>query len=275
MSFGRPDDGLRYGSYLKVPELLSLQAPLTDEHDELQFIVVHQVYELWFRLILHELDTVLVLLEESSDASIGEAVRLLQRVARIQDVLVAQLAVIETMRPGDFLRFRDRLKPASGFQSAQFRELECLLGERDPALYDRCDAEPAAKERLRRRFEAKTLRDLFATIATKRGFAMSVAEPGSPPFDESVAALLPLYASPERDPVLYSLAEALLDFDERLGIWRTRHYWMVERTIGGRIGTGHAATGEGFEGVRYLVRTLHKKGFLELWEVRTRLGGEA
>ncbi|HKE00091.1 MAG TPA: tryptophan 2,3-dioxygenase family protein [Planctomycetota bacterium] len=273
MSFGRADDSIRYGSYLRVPELLDLQRPLTPEHDEVAFIVVHQVYELWFRLMRHELDAVVARLEpKRDDEAILEAARLLRRVGRIQDVLVDQLEVLETMRPADFLRFRDRLKPASGFQSAQFREIEVLAGLRDPALLARCDADEASMKRLQERMARPSLRDLLAGVARARGFDVVVAEPETPEFARSVSELCRLYVAPQKDAALYGLAEALVDFDQKLAVWRSRHVSMVERVIGGKIGTGASATGAGYEGVRYLQATLRKKAFPELWEVRTRLG---
>lgn len=281
MSFGLPNDAIRYGSYLKVPELIALQQPLTDEHDELQFIVVHQVYELWFRLILHELDAVAGILAKASrispapDTPLFEARRLTDRVTRIQDVLVSHFPILETMRPGDFLRFRDRLKPASGFQSVQFRELECLAGLKDQALFDRCDADPESRERLRRRMDEPTLREHLTSVARARGADVALAEPGSSVFSQTVSAWCRLYENPELDLPLYGLAESFCDFDERLALWRARHVAMVERVIGGKVGTGHAATGDGYEGVRYLTRTLPKRAFPELWEVRTRLGEPA
>lgn len=275
MSFGQPTDSVRYANYLRIPELLKTQVPLTDEHDELQFIIVHQVYELWFRLILHEVDSVMLLLDPRGarvpDERLREATRLLHRVVRIQDVLLQQLPVMETMLPGDFLRFRDRLKPASGFQSAQFREIEFVMGSKSQALYERCDADPEAMAKLKKRLDDPTLRERFLDAIRSRGFEVSAAELGSELYTKSVLALLPLYKSPSSDPLLTDLCEALLDFDERLVLWRSRHYSMVERVIGGKIGTGYAATGDGYEGIRYLAQTLQKKAFPELWEVRSRL----
>lgn len=272
MSFGRPDDQLRYGSYLKIPELLTLQRTLTPEHDEVQFIVVHQVFELWFRLILHELDAVMHHLGRREAGDLPEATRLLQRVATIQGVLVKQLDVLETMRPADFLRFRDVLKPASGFQSAQFREVEFLSGLKQAELMERCDADSESMSRLRRRFEGPTLRERFAETATARGFSVTPQPASATEFDASVSELARLYGNPALDRDLYDLAEALLDVDEGWVLWRSRHVRMVERVIGGKIGTGAAATGAGYEGTRYLERTLSKKAFPELWDVRTRLG---
>ncbi|MBI3819696.1 MAG: tryptophan 2,3-dioxygenase [Planctomycetes bacterium] len=275
MSFGQPKDGVRYGSYLRVPELLKTQAPLTNEHDELQFIIIHQVYELWFRLVLHELDAVMVLLSEGGgrvcDENIREAARLMRRVICIQGVLLHQIAVMETMRPVDFLRFREYLKPASGFQSAQFREVEFLAGNKSQALLDHCDADDESKRRLQKRFEGPTLRERYLQCATSRGFASNLADPGTELFTKTVFSLVELYRNPPADASMMDLSEAFMDFDEGLGLWRSRHFWMVERVIGGKIGTGYAATGEGFEGIRYLSQTLNKKAFPELWEVRTRL----
>jgi tryptophan 2,3-dioxygenase len=278
MSFGRPDDQIRYGSYLCIPQLLELQRPLTKEHDEMQFIVVHQAYELWFRLILHELDGVMALLEpknpkgRADDDALGEARRLLDRVAKIQDVLLQHLPVVETMRPADFLRFRDVLKPASGFQSVQFREIEFLAGLKDQALFERCDADPKSMASLKARLDGPTLRERFAAAARSRGFDVQVAAEGAVEYQLSVRELCRLYQTPTPDAVLCALAEAFCDFDERLIVWRSRHISMVERVIGGKIGTGYAATGAGYEGVRYLATTLRKRAFPELWDVRTQLG---
>jgi tryptophan 2,3-dioxygenase len=279
MSFGRPDDRIRYGSYLCIPELLELQRPLTREHDELQFIIVHQAYELWFRLILHEMDAVMERLAvaegaRAADGELWEARRLLERITKIQDVLLSHLPVVETMRPADFLRFRDVLKPASGFQSAQFREVEFLAGMKDRALLERCDADPKSMARLQARMDGPTLRERFASAARSRGFEVRAAVEGTPEYQQSVLELCRLYGNPSPDRPLYDLAEAACDFDERLSVWRSRHLSMVERVIGGKIGTGYAATGAGYEGARYLSTTLRKHAFPELWEVRTQLGGE-
>ncbi len=253
------EGALSYESYLKVPELLSLQALQSDppEHDELQFIVVHQTYELWFRLVLHELDAVSALL---GDGLPRDAARLVDRCVRVVRVLTDQLDVLETMRPVDFLRFRDRLKPASGFQSVQFREIEIVLGFRDPGLLRFFPPGSAARPRLDARLGTPSLRDRFLALVDAR-LGAGGTEAGR------AAALRRLYTDgPDRD--LLDLAEALVELDERLAIWRYRHVRMAERAIGGgRTGTG------GSEGVAYLAETVRRKerAFPELWAVRAEI----
>ncbi len=266
---GAPD--LSYASYLRVTELLSQQRCVSEpaEHDELQFIVVHQVFELWFKLLLHELDAVGVHLAGASDEDVREAARLLGRVAAVERVLQGSLHVLETMRPIDFLRFRDRLKPASGFQSAQFRELEFLAGIRDETLLPLVRGEATAEARLRRRLAEPSLGERFFSCLRRRGFDAPEGETGRA---ARVAALRRIYEEPSRLPLEYALAEALAEFDEQLTLWRQHHVAMVERVIGGKIGTGAAVTGAR-EGVRYLRTTLDRKAIPELWEVRATIGG--
>ncbi len=254
-----PRDPLTYGSYLKVPQLLSLQQPLSSppEHDEELFIIIHQVYELWFKLMLHELDTAIGCLREDR---VAEATRLLGRVLEIQRVLVGQVSVLETMRPQDFLAFRYHLNPASGFQSVQFRELEFALGMKDAAILSRLRCEPEEMSRLEARLRGESLNGAFEALLSRRGFAMGTAE-------ERAAACAALYAEADRHADLNALAEALMDLDESLSRWRFHHLQMVERMIGSKPGTG------GSEGVSYLATTLGKRAFPELWQARTGLQG--
>lgn len=263
-----------YSNYLKVRELIALQECLSDppEHDETLFIVVHQVYELWFRQILHELDTILKAL---ADGRARAAVRLFRRIHEIQQVLIRQIAVLETMPPAEFLRFRDHLKPASGFQSFQFREVEFIAGLGDARFLASYGEEPDLAERLRCRLGGPTLGAGFDALIARSGFDFPDLPAGLP--DAELAArrgrrmqtLLSIYSNPDRHLDLYDLAEAMLEFDENLSMWRFRHIGMVERMIGHKQGTG------GSEGVGYLQTTLTKKCFPELWEVRTHLGGGA
>ena len=236
---------LSYGSYLKIPELLDLQHGLTDAHDELLFIVVHQVYELWFKVLLDEL-------EAARDAIQGDQLRAarhyLARVKVIEALLVEQVAVLETMAPQDFLTFRSELAPASGFQSIQFREVEYLSGLKDRGYLKALDDEPGARVRLERRLAEPSLADAFAALLGRRG--LSVAQ---------------LYQDGTQHADVLDLAEALLDHDEGFRIWRLRHVQMVERQIGDKPGTG------GSTGVRYLQSTLDKRFFPELWQVRSQL----
>jgi tryptophan 2,3-dioxygenase len=248
------EEGLTYDDYLRVPQLLDLQTPRSDpaEHDELQFIVVHQTYELWFKLALHELDEVARRIDADDPRG---AARLVRRVVEIMRILVAQIHVLETMLPGDFLRFRDRLKPASGFQSAQFREIEFAAGLKDRALLRFFPEGTPARARLDARLAAPSLGERFFALLARRGLG-----------GDRLAALRALYMTDaHRDPL--ELAEALLDFDEQLSLWRFHHVRMAERVIGAKAGTG------GSEGVAYLAGTVAAKAhaFPELWEVRTLL----
>jgi len=262
---------LTYGAYLKVPELLSLQQALSDppHHDETLFIIVHQSYELWFKQILHEVDNAIAHLDADR---VPEATRLLRRVVAIQHPLIQMVNVLETMRPQDFLGFRDHLQPASGFQSVQFRELEFTLGLKDGEVGKRLACEPHELARLKRRLEGRTVGDAFDALLVRRGLAPSSAteRAGAPAAtkedDWRLAALLKIYQGPAESDLL-SLCEVLVDIDENLSLWRAHHVQMVERMIGIKRGTG------GSDGVAYLRSTLPKRAFPDLWRVRTHLGG--
>ena len=262
---------LTYGEYLKIPELLSLQNVLSDppHHDETLFIIVHQSYELWFKQILHEVDSAIVQLDGDR---IPEATRLLRRVVAIQHPLIQMVNVLETMRPQDFLGFRYHLNPASGFQSVQFRELEFTLGMKDPDLCKRLSCEPHEMARLLRRLEGRTVGDAFDALLVRRGLAPAAAteragnQAPTKEEDWRLAALVKVYDGPPESELL-ALCEVLVDIDENLSLWRAHHVQMVERMIGIKRGTG------GSEGVGYLRSTLPKRAFPDLWRVRTHLGG--
>jgi len=273
MAFGiEPAEGeaqLSYGSYLKVPELLDLQHLLSSpqQHDEMLFIIIHQVHELWFKQMLHELDAVTGCIDGSD---VLGAHRLLRRCIEIQRVLVEQVNVLETMTPNDFLTFRDELMPASGFQSAQFRELEFLCGRKNERQLEHHESGSQARTALEHRLARPTLGERFDALVDRR----VAASPELSRDDDAVAAdlsprvraLIRLYQKPQSDYELYLLAEALIEFDEMFYIWRLRHIAMVERMIGSKPGTG------GSEGVAYLRTTLGQKFFPDLWELRTGLG---
>jgi tryptophan 2,3-dioxygenase len=271
MPFGiTPAEGeaeLNYGSYLRIPDLLQLQRLLSEppQHDELLFITIHQVYELWFKQLLHELDAVIRSLD--ADDVLG-AHRLIRRCIEIQRVLIEQITILETMTPNDFLTFRDRLMPASGFQSAQFRALEFLCGLKDESQLAHHEPDSVLTAELRRRLEGPTLGDrFFALLERRRLVADSPAQR-----DASTArlqSLLRIYQKPQAHYDLYLLSEALTEFDEMFYLWRLRHVAMVERMIGSKPGTG------GSEGVAYLRTTLARKFFPELWEVRTHLSARS
>jgi tryptophan 2,3-dioxygenase len=268
-----PERPLTYGEYLKVPELLTLQKVLSSpaHHDEPLFIIIHQVYELWFKLVLHEVDSAADHLRADR---VGEATRLLRRVVEIQRLLVSQVRILETMRPQDFLGFRYHLNPASGFQSVQFRELEFALGLKDGDIHSRLSSTPEEAGRLRARLAAPSLGDVFDDLLVRRGFPRQPPPQGSPPGgraqpeDWRLEAFVRIYEDPDAHPDLLALAEVLVEVDECLALWRAHHVQMVERMIGSRRGTG------GSEGVGYLQSTLPKRAFPDLWRVRTRIGQE-
>jgi tryptophan 2,3-dioxygenase len=256
-----------YSSYLKLDELLSLQKPLSEgpEHDETLFIVIHQVYELWFKEILHELDHLKALLL-ARDAP--HALDTLKRVLTILKVVVAQIDVLETMSPLGFLSFRERLESGSGFQSFQFREIEFVLGGKNPEVLARYPAGSAHRARVERRLAEPTVWDAFLGFLAGTGHPVprellerDVAAPVGPaPAIRPV--LLEVY---RRDPVATTISERLVDLDEGFQEWRYRHVKMVQRTIGTRRGTG------GSEGAEYLMTTLNRPMFPDLWAIRTDL----
>ncbi len=256
-----------YSSYLKLDALLSLQRPLSDgpEHDEMLFIVIHQVYELWFKEMLHELDYLKALLGRQ-DAP--RALHTLKRVLTILKVVVAQIDVLETMTPLEFLSFRERLESGSGFQSFQFRELEFVLGAKNPAALERYPAGTDPRRRLERRLAEPTVWDAFLRFLAGAGYAVppelltrDVTAPVSPS-PALQAVLMDVY---RRDPATSTVCERLVDLDEGLQEWRYRHVKMVQRTIGTRRGTG------GSQGAAYLMTTLNQPMFPDLWAIRTEL----
>ncbi len=254
--FGEEGRRLCYGSYLRLPELLSQQVPESDPpaHDELLFITIHQVYELWFQLLLYELTSAR---EAMFGGDLWTAQHLLARAHSIEHVLISQIPVLETMTPQDFLAFREKLAPASGFQSVQFRELEFLSGAKDARYLDRlADATDEERSRLKRRLDEPTLWD---------GFLAALAGRGLPAYDDVGlrASLLALAGDRTRYGDLWDLAEALLEHDERAAQWRARHVSMVERQIGTKSGTG------GSTGAPYLRSRLGLRYYPLLLELRT------
>ena len=254
-------DKLTYGSYLNVDKLIQLQSPqsVPAHHDELLFIVIHQVYELWFKQVLHEVDAAVRNLHGDELLKVHKHFR---RIHAIQRLLEQQVDVLETMSPQEFNAFRSALEPASGFQSAQFRELEFACGA--PRSADLRFFKPTGAEgmRLERRLNEPTLYDALKTVLARRGFAVATS-------DDLVSAFKQIYDDADRHYELYMLLEDFIEFDERFLLWRGRHVRMVERMIGMKPGTG------GSRGVNYLERTLAKKFFPELWAVRTQLGTAA
>jgi tryptophan 2,3-dioxygenase len=266
MSFGMPADKtpkLSYGSYLHIDELVGLQQLESDppRHDEMLFIVIHQVYELWFKQLLHELDAIVGKL--SARDPLG-ATRMLRRCIAIERVLIQQVLVLETMAPNDFLTFRDHLMPASGFQSAQFRCLEAVCGVRNPKTLDQFAEGTPARQSLEQRLAAPTIMQAFYGLLRLRGFDLPDGDDDATR-ERRVLQLVRIYQQPDEAYDLYMLSEALVEFDELFTLWRVHHVQMVERMIGSKPGTG------GSPGVAYLKTTLDRKFFPELWELRSHL----
>jgi tryptophan 2,3-dioxygenase len=256
---------LTYTSYLALEEVLAAQRPKTDEHDEMLFIVIHQVYELWFKELLHEFDRVRVLLE--SDES-HRAQHTLKRILTILKVMVAQLDILETMTPLEFLTFRERLEAASGFQSDQFRQLEFMLGVKSEHAITRFAENSRARAALQKRYDEPTIWDAFLRYLAREGYAVPQRQlhrdvtVAVEPSEEIQQILIEIY---RRDPKSAELCERLVDLDEGMQEWRYRHVKMVERTIGMKKGTGGSA------GAGYLRTTLSQPVFPDLWEIRSQL----
>ncbi len=248
---------LTYNEYLKVPELLQLQRTLSDplSHDELLFLIIHQTYELWFKQILHELDATIGWMNEGRPFRVNHSLR---AVIAIEKVMIAQIHILESMAQIGFLEFRDKLNPASGFQSMQFREMEFVSGQKDERILDNFKDDEYAHERLSTRFQEPTLGDAFWAFVGKKGFAVSTQ-------DERVSSIVKILTEPEKNGDLFIMQDLLIEHDENIALWRSHHVLMVERMLGMKPGTG------GSEGVGYLATTLKKKFFPELWEARTHL----
>lgn len=263
----RPNVSLTYGSYLKIDQLLALQAPRSspEEHDETLFIIIHQVYELWFKEILHELDW----LQESLEGDdTPRVLATFHRILTILKTLVAQVDVLETMTPVSFLSFRTRIESASGFQSAQFREVEFVLGHRRAGMMRHYPDDSGERRRLEAILERRSLWQSFLLYLGHQGYELP-AELTAEPARESTAesqqvqeALVGIYHG---RPEVREVCERMVDLDEGLQEWRYRHVKMVERTIGFKTGTG------GSSGAEYLRTTIFQPLFPDLWAIRTHL----
>ena len=261
------DPAVTYGSYLEIDRLLELQKPRSDgpEHDEVLFIVIHQVYELWFKELLHEFDRVMALLRSGHGA---KAQHTLKRILTILKVLVGQVDILETMTPLEFLTFRNRLAAASGFQSDQFRQIEFVLSNKSRASLERFAADTRARLALEKRWNDPTLWDAFLAYLQREGYPIPSAhlsrDVTSPvePSPEIQEILIDVY---RKDPKNSELCERLVDLDEGIQEWRYRHVKMVERTIGFKPGTG------GSSGAQYLRTTIGQPAFPDLWAIRASL----
>jgi tryptophan 2,3-dioxygenase len=258
---------LTYSSYLKLDQLLNLQQPRSQppEHDEMLFIIVHQAYELWFKLQLHEFEKIR---QDFTDKHLYGAIATLKRTRTIMKTMVEQVDIVETLTPMSFGSFRDRLENASGFQSIQFRELEFLLGYKRPAMLRYVKPETLEYECLLRRLHERSVVDCFYDFLEQHGVTIpselrtrDITLP-TVPNDTVEAGLLKLYKS---EPDLEILFELMTDFDEGFQEWRYRHIKLVERTIGSKRGTG------GSLGVEFLKKSLFLPVFPDLWAIRHKL----
>lgn len=248
---------LSYNKYLKVRELTQLQETLSEpvSHDEMLFIIIHQTYELWFKQILHELDATVKWLDEGRTF---RAIHSLRAVVRIEKVLVSQIHLLESMAQIGFLEFRDKLNPASGFQSMQFREIEFLSGEKKEKLLNHFQDDEYAFARLTERFNQPTVADAFWSLLERNDFDVSTEE-------ARVKSIVEILTQPEKYADFFIMQDLLIEHDENIALWRYHHVLMVERMLGMKRGTG------GSEGAGYLRTTLSKKFMPELWEARTHL----
>ena len=267
MDDGSTGRAVTYGSYLRIDDLLALQQPRSTgpEHDELLFIVIHQVYELWFKELLHEIDRVRQLL---TDDDPHRAQHTLKRILTILKVLVAQLDILETMTPLEFQSFRARLEAASGFQSDQFRQIEFVLGAKNETAIRRFPEGSRGRSALERRHAEPTLWDAFLHYLAREGYAVPASHLSrdvtarAQPSAEIQELLIAVYRGDVKNA---GLCERLVDLDEGVQEWRYRPVKMVERTIGAKAGTG------GSTGAEYLRNTVGHNLFPDLWEIRARL----
>ncbi len=248
---------LSYNEYLKVPDLINLQETLSDptSHDELLFIIIHQTYELWFKQILHEIDASINWMEEGRKFRANHS---LKAVTAIEKVIVSQIHILESMAQIGFLEFRDKLNPASGFQSMQFRELEFVSGAKDERILKFFEFDEFAYKKLTERFNAPSLGDAFWDLLAAEDFEIE-------DHDAKVRSIVEILTNPEKYAELFIMQDLLIEHDENISLWRYHHVLMVERMLGMKRGTG------GSEGAGYLRKTLDNKFFPELWEARTHL----
>jgi tryptophan 2,3-dioxygenase len=258
------ESALTYTSYLAVDDLLKLQKPLSDgpEHDEMLFIIIHQTYELWFKQLIHEFQQAQRALESGNT---HYALSILGRIRTIMKVCVAQVDILETMTPLQFNAFRGYLSSSSGFQSAQFRMVEAILGRRDSRMAGHLP--PDIQVEIKDITSRNSLWDSFLDYLTKRGYVLPadvVGRDKSVAYESNAAVQDVLLTVHQKDPESAMVSERLVDIDEGIQEWRYRHVKMVERTIGHKMGTG------GSSGVEYLASTLFNPVFKDLWEIRSR-----
>lgn len=261
--------GLNYASYLQLDKLLDAQQPLSDHHDEMLFIIVHHTTELWMKLVIHEIRSAMALLAADE---LGPAMKRLARVKHIQRQMTDQWSVLATLTPTEYTQFRHRLGKSSGFQSAQYRTLEFLLGNKNRAMIAVFAHDPDIQQSLRQTLEGPSLYDVFLSYLARRGYAIPedlLARDFSEPHrlnTELVKVFAGVYNSPEQQWGVYETCEELVDIEDTFQTWRFRHLKTVERIIGYKRGTG------GSTGVAFLQRALSLTFFPELFAVRTEIG---
>ncbi|MCU7843851.1 MAG: tryptophan 2,3-dioxygenase [Candidatus Thiodiazotropha sp. (ex Monitilora ramsayi)] len=262
---------LTYTSYLQLDRLLNAQQPRSEphHHDELLFIIQHQVSELWMKLILHELQSAVAYIRADE---LNPCFKILARVKLVQVQLFEQWAVLETLTPSEYAAFRNVLGSTSGFQSPQYRMIEFLLGEKDAEMLVMFEYDDAVYERVRAVMLAPSIYDEFLRHLARRGYAVPkvcLERDWSQPHERNeqlIEVFTQIYEDPERDWDAYALCEKLVDVEEQFQLWRFRHMKTVERIIGYKRGTGGSA------GVAYLRKAIDKRFFPELFDVRTRIG---
>lgn len=260
-------DSFSYSSYLRIEQLLGAQAPLTDAHDEVLFITIHHVQEVWMSLIIKELSGAMAKL---TAGDFEPAMKMLARVSRAQEQMGNAWEVLKTMTPADYLEFRNAFGKASGFQSWQYRSVEFLLGNRQRYMLKPFAEQPEHLAKLTAIIESPSLYDIALQALAKRGLLPEAAlrttfDAVTEPNPQVLAAWLTVYRNTAAHWDLYYLAEKLVDVEDNFRRWRFNHVTTVERLIGHKIGSG------GTTGVGYLRKALEVVLFPELWQVRTEL----
>lgn len=261
-------NNMTYGEYLKLENILSNQNRLSDHHDEMLFIIIHQTSELWMKLILHEMNSAI---ESIQNDDLSSSFKRLARVSRIQAQIIQSWDVLSTLTPSEYIEFRDSLGQASGFQSYQYRMIEFALGYKTNHILKIYEKDQELHSQLKTAFEAPSIYDVSIKALAKAGFEINpeiLSRDYSTPYkeDESVRkAWIEVYRNVEKYWDLYELAEKLVDIEDSISTWRFRHMKTVERIIGNKVGTG------GSSGVNYLKRVIDQRFFPELWDIRTEL----
>jgi tryptophan 2,3-dioxygenase len=261
-------NNMTYGEYLKLENILSNQMRLSDHHDEMLFIIIHQTSELWMKLILHEVNSAI---ESIQHGDLSSSFKRLARVSRIQAQIIQSWDVLSTLTPSEYIEFRDSLGQASGFQSYQYRMIEFALGYKTTHILKIYEKDEELHGQLKKAFEAPSIYDVSIQALAKAGLDINpaiLARDYTTAYkeDESVRkAWIEVYRNVEKYWDLYELAEKLVDIEDSLSTWRFRHMKTVERIIGNKVGTG------GSSGVNYLKKVIDQRFFPELWDIRTEL----